>query len=207
MTISREAQSLIDYIEHTGLPYRVTDVNGPGHAQGSYHYAKGTDGVGLAVDFAGATPGVTPATAAQMAAIYHALLHVAGQLAELIYSGADTDGRPVGVAVKNGRRVDGASFYGPTTWRDHFDHVHVAVPRGVFLSHPLGTFDTGGSMAADDPNRSNSNAPITGIAATPTGKGYWLCAADGGVFAFGDAGFFGNVEYVKPDGRDWLPAS
>lgn len=63
-----------------------------------------------------------------------------------------------------------------------------------------------GPMPADDPNRPNSNAPITGITATPTGKGYWLCAADGGVFAFGDAPFFGNVEYVKPDGREWLPA-
>ncbi|HLG67679.1 MAG TPA: CHAP domain-containing protein, partial [Acidimicrobiales bacterium] len=29
--------------------------------------------------------------------------------------------------------------------------------------------------------------------ATPTGKGYWLVAADGGVFAFGDAGFFGSM--------------
>jgi peptidoglycan recognition protein len=57
----------------------------------------------------------------------------------------------------------------------------------------------------DDPNRINSNAPVTGIAATPTGKGYWLVAADGGVFAFGDAGFYGNIEYVKPDDRAWLP--
>ena len=64
-----------------------------------------------------------------------------------------------------------------------------------------------GPMPADDPNRQNSNAPITGIAATPTGNGYWLCAADGGVFAFGDAEFFGNVEYVKPDGREWLPTA
>ena len=36
-------------------------------------------------------------------------------------------------------------------------------------------------------------SPIVGIAATPTGKGYWLVGADGGVFAFGDAGYFGNV--------------
>jgi hypothetical protein len=34
-------------------------------------------------------------------------------------------------------------------------------------------------------------APIVGIAATPDGGGYWLLGADGGVFAFGDAGFFG----------------
>lgn len=63
----------------------------------------------------------------------------------------------------------------------------------------------GGPMPADDPNRFNVNAPIVGIAMTPTGKGYLLVGADGGVFAFGDAPFLGNVEYVKPDDRAWLP--
>jgi hypothetical protein len=31
------------------------------------------------------------------------------------------------------------------------------------------------------------------MAATPDGKGYWLVAADGGVFGFGDAGFYGSM--------------
>ncbi len=35
-------------------------------------------------------------------------------------------------------------------------------------------------------------APIVGITAAPSGKGYWLVGADGGVFAFGDAGFYGS---------------
>lgn len=207
MTISREAQAIIDYVEGCGIPYRVTDVDGPGHAKTSYHYRQGTDGVGLAVDFGGATPGVSIATAPQMGAIYRCFLAVAGQLAELIYSGADVDGRPVLVAIKNGRRVDGASFYGGATWRDHFDHVHVAVPRGTFLSHPLGTLAKEAAVANDDPNRYNVNAPVVGIAMTPTGKGYLLVCADGGVFAFGDAVMLGNVEYVRPDGREWLPAT
>jgi hypothetical protein len=108
------------------------------------------------------------------------------------------------VAVKDGRRVDGASFYGPVTWADHRDHVHVALPRGIFLSHPPLILEEV-PMADDDPNRANVNAPIVGIASTPSGKGYWLVAADGGVFAFGDAAYLGNVEYVKPDDRAWLP--
>ncbi len=49
------------------------------------------------------------------------------------------------------------------------------------------------------------NAPVVGIAATPVapappggtsspaGKGYWLVASDGGVFGFGDAGFYGSM--------------
>lgn len=192
---SREVQSIIDFVEACNIQYRVTDTTGPGHAQGSYHYAAGTGGQGLAVDFGGATPGVTPVTEVQMAAIYRNLLDVSHDLAELIYSGAG-----ISVAVKDGRAVDGRTFYGPVTWAAHRNHVHVAVERGVFLSHP------GGTLSADDPNRPNVNAPIVGIAATPTGKGYWLVSADGGVFAFGDAAYLGNVEYVLPDGRAWLPA-
>jgi hypothetical protein len=32
-----------------------------------------------------------------------------------------------------------------------------------------------------------------GMAGTTDSNGYWLVGADGGVFAFGDAGYFGNV--------------
>ena len=31
------------------------------------------------------------------------------------------------------------------------------------------------------------------MAATPTGAGYWMVASDGGIFAFGDAGFLGST--------------
>ena len=31
------------------------------------------------------------------------------------------------------------------------------------------------------------------MAATPDGKGYWLVASDGGVFAYGDAPYEGSV--------------
>jgi hypothetical protein len=34
---------------------------------------------------------------------------------------------------------------------------------------------------------------VVGMAATPSGKGYWMDGNDGGVFAFGDAGFFGSI--------------
>jgi hypothetical protein len=57
------------------------------------------------------------------------------------------------------------------------------------------------------------------MAATPDGLGYWLVAADGGVFSFGDAGFFGSTGGVTlnqpvvgmaatPDGLGyWLVAA
>ncbi len=37
------------------------------------------------------------------------------------------------------------------------------------------------------------NRPVVGIAPTPDGGGYWLVASDGGVFNYGDAGFFGSL--------------
>jgi hypothetical protein len=61
--------------------------------------------------------------------------------------------------------------------------------------------------------------PIMGMAATPTGRGYWLVASDGGVFSFGDATFYGSTGSIHlnqpivgmaatPTGRGyWLVAS
>jgi hypothetical protein len=37
------------------------------------------------------------------------------------------------------------------------------------------------------------NQPVVGIAATPKGRGYWLVAADGGIFTFGRARFHGST--------------
>ena len=65
----------------------------------------------------------------------------------------------------------------------------------------------------------NLNAPIVGMAPTPTGGGYWMVGADGGVFASGDAGFYGSTGNITlnkpvvgmaatPDGKGyWFVAS
>ena len=37
------------------------------------------------------------------------------------------------------------------------------------------------------------NVPVVGMAATPTGRGYWEVASDGGIFAYGDARFYGSA--------------
>jgi ribosomal protein L24E len=39
--------------------------------------------------------------------------------------------------------------------------------------------------------------PVAGMAASPSGRGYWLVATDGGVFSFGDARFFGSTGAVR----------
>ena len=62
-------------------------------------------------------------------------------------------------------------------------------------------------------------SPIVGMAATADGRGYWLVAADGGIFAFGDAAFYGSIgrialnptgsrDGIHDDGKGyWLVAS
>ncbi|MDA8367903.1 MAG: hypothetical protein M0Z62_13250 [Actinomycetota bacterium] len=63
------------------------------------------------------------------------------------------------------------------------------------------------------------NRPIVTMATTPDDGGYWMAASDGGVFAFGDAAFFGSAGNLvldkpvvgmaaTPDGHGyWLVAS
>ena len=46
------------------------------------------------------------------------------------------------------------------------------------------------------------NAPIFGLVATADDRGYWLVAKDGGVFAFGDAHFYGSVPGLGLHVRD-----
>ncbi len=63
------------------------------------------------------------------------------------------------------------------------------------------------------------NAPIVGMATTPDGAGYWMVAADGGIFSYGDAAFYGSAGNLTlnkpivgmaatPDGKGyWFVAS
>lgn len=168
----------------------VTATTNGIHAENSLHKIQATNGYGRAVDLADKS-GAGWDTG-ELLRINEQVLQLLplSMISELIYAGAG------GICVKNGRIMDCATVYGPVVLAAHHNHVHLAVIAGFVYQ---------GGPVPDDPNRINVDAPITGIAATPTGKGYWLVGADGGVFAFGDAVMLGNVEYVKPDDRAWLP--
>src|ERR1019366_5603451 len=68
---------------------------------------------------------------------------------------------------------------GPTLWRP-------PLPRCLRRASPQILFH----RRSREPSGSTYE-PLSGIQSTPDGKGYWLSAADGGVFSFGDAGFYG----------------
>jgi hypothetical protein len=75
-------------------------------------------------------------------------------------------------------------------------------------------------MGPSLPNVAPPSSPLAlGMATTPDGKGYWLVGSDGGIFTFGDAGFYGSTGAMalnrpivgmasSPDGKGyWLVAS
>ncbi|WP_298404420.1 G1 family glutamic endopeptidase [Ferrimicrobium sp.] len=88
---------------------------------------------------------------------------------------ATPDGKGYWLIAKDGGVFDfgDAHFYGST---------YTYGLTGLTGSHPL-------------------NAPIVGMAAAPNGGGYWLVAADGGVFDFGDAPFEGSLGGQTISGR------
>jgi hypothetical protein len=51
-------------------------------------------------------------------------------------------------------------------------------------------FDAGGAAILVE---RTGTAPIVGVARTPSGHGYWAVDQAGGVFPFGDAGYFGSM--------------
>ena len=64
---------------------------------------------------------------------------------------------------------------------------------GYWAVTPFGKVSGVGSPRLGDAAAFHLNAPIVDIAATPSGRGYWLLGADGGIFSFGDAAFYGST--------------
>src|SRR5260221_3492801 len=91
--------------------------------------------------------------------------------------------------------------------RDARRRIRTAVVALSVLS--ASAMATGNAVAATTPIQTTNasvastvtalSAPIVGLAATPTGKGYWRVAADGGVFTAGDAQFYGSIAGTPHD--------
>ena len=99
--------------------------------------------------------------------------------------------------------------------------VLIAAMLGVFavMSSAAAPASSSGANYLGSVALSAIRRPVTGMASTPTGRGYWLVADDGGVFTFGDAHFYGSTGAIHlnapivdmaatPSGRGyWLVAS
>ncbi|HWE54556.1 MAG TPA: 3D domain-containing protein [Acidimicrobiales bacterium] len=77
---------------------------------------------------------------------------------------------------------------------------HVTAAEAAYLSsmtrsNPSGAGEVGayGNVPALGGPGAGTAAPLAAIASTPSGRGYWVAGADGGIFAYGDAQFFGSA--------------
>jgi hypothetical protein len=89
--------------------------------------------------------------------------------------------------------------------------VGAAAPAGAinnvsyipYMTQTVASFGDAGSFASNglDPNARPAiawhNAPNVGMAATPSGNGYWEVGSDGGVFNYGDAPNLGSLGGMK----------
>lgn len=65
--------------------------------------------------------------------------------------------------------------------------------------HVFGESDFSGPPAENfgDASGLPLNQPIVGMTPTSDGHGYWLVASDGGIFAYGNAGFYGSTGSIR----------
>src|SRR3954451_16168590 len=69
-----------------------------------------------------------------------------------------------------------------------------SIARGVWTVTADGVVTSrGGAPFLGDLRNVALARSIVGMAATPSGGGYWLVGSDGGIFAFGDAAFRGST--------------
>ncbi|MDA8357995.1 MAG: PQQ-binding-like beta-propeller repeat protein [Actinomycetota bacterium] len=111
------------------------------------------------------------------------------------------------IAGSNGSSVDGTGAWpqfhlDPSLNGDAGTVQHIEVPcsppaggpDGYLLSAADGgIFNFGNLPFCGSTGSITLNAPVVGVAATPTGGGYWEVASDGGLFSFGNAQFYGSM--------------
>src|SRR5262249_24699223 len=69
----------------------------------------------------------------------------------------------------------------------------VRADSGYRVSDASGTVVAFGSKNVASSFLTRANGEVVGMTSTPSGRGYWLAGACGGVFAYGDARYFGSM--------------
>jgi len=116
-----------------------------------------------------------------------------------------------------------APVVGMTATQDQGGYWLVGSDGGVFNYGDASFFGSAGNLKLNAPVVGMASTPyspgVGGAPAAPAGLGYWLVASDGGVFSYGDAGYFGSAGGTPlnkpivgiaptPDGKGyWLVAS
>lgn len=184
LTCSPEVVGIIEYLEASGVPHRVTSTWRPNAltaaGNASRHSRK------LAVDFAGPRPG---RDSDDLADIFRAFQPVEQALAELIYAGPQ-----VTYNIKRGRRV---RKYAQDL---HHDHVHVAVDPGVILMETPMVLDAPADIDPAPEHHGEDMADPVDALWSPTGA--TVVTKTGGVFTYGDHRFHGSYFSLDPTHRN-----
>lgn len=183
--MSVEDSALFKYMRDSGVPHRIMSAYRPGAITNAGYPSRHS--MGLAVDFAGPQPGHdTP----ELLAIFKALLRVSDQLHELIYAKAAFN-------IKNGQMVP------PYAVKDHHDHVHVSVDKGVIVKWPQSVTPVKETSMADNPDVPNITGPLTFhpiVDVNGRCTGYYVFSpSTGEVHAHGEgAKYYGRSEDPTP---------
>lgn len=168
----------------SGLPYRVTSAQRQPRFPGdtSYHI------IGQACDFAGLNPWNKHEVSAPLKAIWDFWMAKAGSLSELIYSGA-----PFYISKGKVRPI---SQLDSDLREAHWNHVHVAVPKGWHFTPEVHVPEI--DPLNPDINDEGNHIVAVSISAVADAQGnmtgYVILGKDGGVFAFGPgAKYYGRV--------------
>jgi len=86
--------------------------------------------------------------------------------------------------------------FGRNITRGHVQRAVVGAIAAVGLIFGITATPVSAHIEAGSTTAMQLNQPVVGIAATPSGHGYWRVAADGGIFTYGDAEFFGSLGSV-----------
>ena len=106
-------------------------------------------------------------------------------------------GHPVGTATADNARALTNTAQVVARYGEHVANEVVAVATtqgGLYTVTATGRVVAHGTgPQLGDASHLTLRSGIVAIAATPTGDGYWLAAADGGVFTYGNATFHGSL--------------
>jgi len=87
----------------------------------------------------------------------------------------------------------GCDVWGSGVW-SAWQYGQSSSVSGISANVDLDVFNgSSATLVATLVATASASSNRVGIAATPSGHGYWIVASDGGVFAFGDAKFYGSM--------------
>jgi hypothetical protein len=144
------------------------------------------------------------AISAQLDHLHTATPALAGFASKVVSSPTTSGGRTTTPARRSSRAARHRTSF-ITTFITAFIAAIVAgaafgvLPAGAATANPNSVTAHGAADLGSPPP--TLRQPAVGAAATPSHKGYWVVASDGGVFSFGDARFFGStgaIDLVRP---------